>query len=111
MKFQKGVPRHPNAGRKKGSLNKRKIPKVADYLADRGLNPAEEILKLLDDEEMKPRDKIAVWTDLLSYCQGKVAAETMDDNGAEADAELLERFEDVSNETLLKLVKQADEAE
>lgn len=110
MQFQKGQPRPPNAGRKKGSLNKKKIPKVADFLAEKDVNPAEEILKILTAKEgdahyekMSPNAKIAAWMDLLSYCQAKPLAEI--DSGEASDQDLLEEFEDVPTAKLLELVR------
>lgn len=110
MQFQKGQPRPPNAGRKKGSLNKKRIPKVADFLANKDINPAEEVLKILQAKPEDPdyiflngKDRVAAWIDLLSYCQAKPAEVVEDDN--ESDEELLEKFEDIPSDVLLKLVK------
>lgn len=110
MAFQKGEPRHPNAGRKKGSQNIKKIAKVADLLAERDINPVQEILNILDDPEAKlfDSDRIRAWFDLLSYCQAKPKAIEVDDG--DDDDDLLKMFEDVSDEALLKLVKSPDEA-
>ena len=97
MKFQKGMSRPPNAGRKKGSKNKKKIAKVADYLSERDINPVEEILNLLPD--MKPADQAAMWLDLLSYCEVKPKENEAD---SDDDDEILD---DLSDEQLLKLVE------
>lgn len=109
MQFQKGMPRPANAGRKKGSLNKRKIPKVADFLAEKGLNPAEEILKILEQDKKQPKKdrkiskygEIEIWLDLLSYCQAK-PKEMLD---ASDDDELSEELSETPTETLLRIVK------
>lgn len=114
MGFQKGQPRPPNAGRKKGSKNKKKVARVADYLAERDINPAKEILALIHgkDEEDKdlltPFAKMQAWFDLLAYCQAKPkeidpSAEESDD-----DSDLLDQFEQVTDATLLKIVKDED---
>ncbi len=111
--FQKGVPRPPNSGRKKGSKNIKKVLKVADFLAQNDLNPAEEILKLInakdpkDDEKslLGPSVRLTAWLDLLSYCQAKPKAVEDNDND-EVDPD---DFDELTSADLLKLVK-SDEA-
>jgi hypothetical protein len=94
------MPRPPNSGRKKGSKNIRKVAKVSDILAERGLNPAEEILRILEQEDLKPSEQIDAWLDLLSYCQAKPKEVEEDfDDGPDED------LEDTPKEQLLKLVK------
>ena len=99
MRFVAGAPRPANAGRKKGSKNKKKIAKVAEVLAEKNLNPAEEILKLIKETD-SAGVKIAAWFDLLSYCQAK-PKEVDDDAGEDPSEEL----EETPTETLLQLVK------
>lgn len=109
MKFQKGQPRPANAGRKKGSLNKKKIPKVSDFLSQKDLNPTEEILKIMaEDAKLAKKDRkisklaqIDIWLDLLSYCQAR-PKELPEDLGED---EFSEELEATPTETLLKLVK------
>lgn len=109
MKFQKGMPRPANAGRKKGSLNKKKIPKVSDFLANKDLNPAEEILKILEEDKELPEKKqkisklgqIDIWLDLLSYCQGK----PKDEAEPSGDDDEPDALDELSDEQLLRLVK------
>lgn len=114
MGFQKGQPRPPNAGRKKGSKNKKKVARVADYLAERDINPAMEILALIQgkDEEGKdlltPFAKAQAWFDLLAYCQAKPKEVESDGDAADDDSDLLETFENVTDATLLKIVKDED---
>ena len=109
MPFQKGQPRHENAGRKKGSKNKKKIARVAEFLAEKNINPAQEILNLINgvDEMGKPllnaHGKLMAWFDLLSYCQGKPKAEDEGGGGGESGEQILDQFEGVTDETLLKL--------
>lgn len=113
MSFQKGAPRPPNAGRKKGSKNKRKIPKVAEFLADKDINPAEEILNILEDDarldegdqKLSKRMRIEIWMDLLSYCQAKPAAEKAPEDPGDEDDEL----DDISTDALLQIVKKSNE--
>lgn len=102
MRFQKGQPRSPNAGRKKGSKNKKKLLKVSDVLAEADLQPVQEIIDLLSNGDLKDRDRLDAWFNLLSYCQAKpkeAAEDQMDDEG------FLESLDGVSNESLLKIVK------
>ena len=106
MAFQKGMPRHPNAGCKKGVKNKNKVVKVADYLSEKGINPIQEILdqiELLDDGFTKLR----AWFDVLSYYQGKPRDVVEDDSSSDDD--LLEDFKDITSEQLLKIVKRDTE--
>ncbi len=108
MRFEKGTPKPANSGRKKGSLNKKKIPKVADYLAEKGVNPAEEILDILEaDQALPEKDRkiskygaIGIWMDLMSYCQGK-PKEYEDKPETPGDEDL----EDLNEEQLLKIVR------
>lgn len=104
MAFQKGQPRPPNAGRKPGSVNKKRIPKVADYLAEKNINPVDEILALIP--ELKPWEQPKVWLELLSYCEAKPKAIEV----LPSTDEDLDDFEDVSNEDLLRLIKSPDGA-
>lgn len=101
MQFQKGQPRPENAGRKKGSKNKRSVPKVAEYLAEQDINPVQKILDLLKDRKLSTSAKIQVWKDLLSYCQGRIGEEpaTLAQDGPSEDDETLTR------EQILSLVK------
>lgn len=98
--FIKGQPRHPGAGRQKGSKNKKKIAKVADLLAEKDINPVERILAIIPT--LEPQDQVKSWLDLLSYCEAKPKAIEMPVGGDDED---LEDFEDVSNEDLLKIVR------
>lgn len=72
--FKKGQPRHPDAGRKAGSPNKKRVAKVSDYLAEKDINPTAEILKLIP--HMDYPDAAKAWLDLLSYTQAKPKEET-----------------------------------
>lgn len=110
MKFQKGNPKPANSGRKKGSLNKKKIPKVADFLAQKDINPAEQILSIIEaDKKLPPADRmsrgmlISVWMDLLSYCQAK--PKETDEDTSSSDEEIADALKDVTDATLLKIVK------
>lgn len=100
MAFQKGVPRHANAGRKKGSLNKSKILKVSDYLASNDINPVAKLMLLIP--QLEPRDQAKIWMDLVSYCQAKPSVYEESEEPTTGE-DLLEEFKEVTNEAL-KLV-------
>lgn len=108
MAFVKGMPRPANAGRKKGSKNKKTLLRVADVFADKNIEPVTEILRLIDQLD-EPRDKLKAWLELLSYCQAKPRDEMPPDDGDEADA-LIENFENVTDETLMKIATMKNEA-
>lgn len=99
MKFQKGMPRPINSGRKKGSKNKKKIARVSDVLTEKDINPAEKILELIPFLDEK--DAIEAWFDLLSYCQSK--PKQVEEEEIDPD-EGMEDLPDDEGE-LLKLVK------
>lgn len=86
-------------GRQKGTPNKSKVARVGEFLAEKGVNPAQEILDIIPT--LDARDQLSAWLDLLSYCQAKPKAveETLPDEG---DEELGE----ITNAQLLELVKQ-----
>jgi hypothetical protein len=67
--FQKGQPRPPTAGRKKGTPNKATLLKVEEVLAQKGINPVEEILALIPD--LPPVAQAKTWLELLQYTQAK----------------------------------------
>lgn len=98
-RFQKGTPKPANSGRKKGTPNKARLKRVAELLAEAGVNPAGEIMDciaLMDE----PKDRAKAWADLLAYCEAKPKAK--DAPAEEIDPE---QFGDLTNEDLLKLVK------
>lgn len=100
MKFQKGQPKLPGSGRKKGTPNKRRISKVGEVLAEHDMNPASEIIKeiaLMDE----PKDRANAWIDLLAYCEAK--PKTVEEN--DDDDFNPEDFKDISTEELLRIVK------
>lgn len=99
-KFRKGQPKPANSGRQKGTPNKARLKRVAEILAEAGINPAGEIIDciaLMDEA----KDRAKAWADLLAYCEAKPKAKE--------DAGLSDlnpdEFQDVSNADLLKLVK------
>lgn len=72
MGFLKGQTRPVGSGRKKGTPNRKRVPKVQDFLTERDINPAEEIIKLIPNLETK--DQVAAWFELLSYIDSKPKA-------------------------------------
>lgn len=105
MAFKKGMPKPINSGRKKGSLNKKRLKKVAELLAESGLEPAAEIIKEIAFMD-SAKDRAKAWADLLAYCEAKPKAVEIDPN---EDSLNPEDFADVSTEDLLKLVKGSSE--
>jgi hypothetical protein len=73
--FVKGMGKPPGSGRKKGTPNKTKLLRVADFLAEKSLNPVDEIMALMPD--MRPEAQAKVWLELLSYCQAKPKEEVV----------------------------------
>jgi hypothetical protein len=61
--------KHSNRGRPVGSPNKSKLLRVEDLLAEKDINPIEEILKLIPT--LEPRDQVKTWLDIQGYVQAK----------------------------------------
>lgn len=108
MQFKKGQPRPLNSGRKSGSKNKNKISKVADVLAERNICPTTEILNIIENTDSEFL-KLKYYQELLSYTQAKSKDDTGSDDMS-SNEEILEKFRDVSDEALLKLVPPEDGA-
>lgn len=89
MKYQKGHPGGP--GRKKGVGNLKKLAKVSQILIEKGINPVDEMLKLIP--QLSPKDQTASWQYLHSFVETKpkeIAEEPV--------------VEEVSNADILELV-------
>lgn len=71
MKFEAGKPRPPNAGRKKGSVNKKSLL-VKDVLESHGINLVEQIVIRL--KEISREDQVKALTALLPYVYPKLAS-------------------------------------
>ena len=80
MVFKPGDPKPPTSGRKPGQVNRRNLLRVSEFFLKKGLEPVEEIYKLMDD--LKPDRQVQVWLELLSYCEPRPKA---DDGGISAD--------------------------
>jgi hypothetical protein len=100
MAFQKGQPRPVNAGRKQGVENKKKLQKIAEFLADKDISPILEILKILENENLSPKAKIESWFELQSYCEAKPKA--ADESSIQVG---IDEFDDIPNSEFLKLIK------
>lgn len=64
MAFQVGNPKPANSGRKKGTLNK-KTHLLEEILTAKGVNPVEEILKMIPS--LEPKQQVDVHLELMSY--------------------------------------------
>lgn len=74
MPFQKGEGAVAGPGRPKGTKNKKTLKQAAEVLAERGLNPIEEIIKLIESGNLKNYEVLDAWKYLQSYCEGKPMA-------------------------------------
>ena len=70
MAFEKGKPRPANAGRRKGTKNRKKLIPVEEILATANFNPAEELMKVLPS--LEPLDRAKILIQLLDYYCPKV---------------------------------------
>lgn len=104
MAFEKGQPRHPNAGRKKGTPNKKKLVKAADILAEKDINPASEILKLINTGTLEPKDELKAWSELLSYCQAKPKETEPDGDPDGGDPD---DFDEIPTDNILEIYRKA----
>lgn len=84
--FKKGMTRHPNAGRKKGTPNKKRAVRIADYLAEKEINPAEKILELIPS--LSPREQVDAWLELQSYVEAKPKPRDDDADPPDSDTPL-----------------------
>jgi hypothetical protein len=101
VKFQPGNPKPANSGRKKGTPNNKRLKTVSQALADSGLEPVIEIVKLLQHGDMKDKDRADLWVDLLSYCQAK--PKEIEDPGDDVGDE--NPLDGLTTADLLKLVR------
>lgn len=91
------------AGRVKGTPNKKKKLKVSALLAALDKNPAQEIIDLIPELEVK--DQVKAWENLLAYCQAKPTTYEDDDESDESRDPL----EKESSETLATILSIAKE--
>lgn len=108
MGFLKGQPRHPDAGRKPGTKNKKTVLRVRDVLSERDINPAQKILDLIPI--LEPEEQLKAWGLLLSYCEVKPSENENPPEHSQED--IIEKLKDVSDSNLMKVIefqKKADE--
>jgi hypothetical protein len=79
MGFQPGVPRHPNAGRKKGTPNKATIA-VAEKLAALNFDPFLLMVELAKDENNSPELRGKMAAELASFLAPKRKAQEVELN-------------------------------
>jgi hypothetical protein len=116
--FLKGQPRPEGSGRQKGTPNKKTVAKVSDYLGEQGINPAEEVLKIINEKQlvanreglMEEKFVLAsaaradLWLELLSFCHAK--PKTLEIKQSDPDVDTSE-FDDVSSEALLQVLNKS----
>ncbi len=111
MKFQKGSPKPAGSGRKKGTPNKKYFPGVEEFLASRGVNPIEEILKLIPT--LPVDEKLSAWKTLASYTFAKPSGDDglpPLDPSVPAVADLLSYLADLTPAQLQQVVHDANPA-
>lgn len=67
MAFQKGDPKPPGSGRKKGQPNRITLLRVEDFLNTKGIHPVQKILDLLPT--LDPADQVKTWLHLMKYVE------------------------------------------
>lgn len=115
MGFLKGQQRPPNSGRQKGTPNKKTVAKVSDFLGEQDINPAEEILKIINEKQlvanreglMQEQFVLAsaaradLWLELLSFCHAKPKMLEIKQSDTEVDTT---DFDNVATEDLMKVL-------
>lgn len=104
MKFQKGHVKL--GGRKVGSKNKFRVPKLIDFLSEVGVNPVKLLMDNLETIT-DPKDRHDAIMDIVGFCQGKPkeVVSTDQNNGDELDD-----LDGLTNEELkLRLVTSDDD--
>jgi len=66
-RFQPGMPRPANAGRKKGSKNKRTLLKAEQLLLEKNIHPIELLIKLLPS--LTPSEQARTLLELMKFVQ------------------------------------------
>lgn len=93
--------RHPNAGRRIGTPNKKSILRVSEVLIAKEVNPTEEILKLIP--LLEPEDQLKAWGLLLSYTETKPREN--DEDPKESTADVVQQLRDVSDSKLIAVIE------
>ncbi len=90
-RFKAGMPSSNPSGRPKNVF-----PSVAQILKGKNLEPIEELLKLLQSGDLKDRNKVEIWLQILPYVHSKAPAM----NAGEED-----ELDKLSTAELVRLVK------
>ena len=118
MGFMKGQARPVGSGRQPGTPNKKTVAKVSDYLGERGVNPAEEILKIIQEKKMvttreghqqeefvlASSARADLWLELLSFCHAKPKMLELKHFESEPD---VSEFDNVATDDLMKVVNKS----
>ena len=99
----KGQGKIPGCGRPKGSKSRFNIKSVSNTLGEKGINPTEEILKIIP--QLDYPEQLRAWFFLLTYTQ---ARPMIDETPPARTMELSEKLQNLSDEELEKAVKLPD---
>lgn len=100
MKFEKGKPRPKNAGRKKGTPNK-KTERLRDLLSENGCDLEAELAKAIINKDI---DLIKALSTILPYLQPKLKEADNSPTQAQPEEDA-PSLSEVSTADLIKLVK------
>lgn len=116
MAFLKGQPKPEGSGRQKGTPNRKTVAKVSDYLGEQGINPAEEILTIINEKKVVTdhitnlqREEFVLgsgaradlWLELLSFCHAK--PKSLEIKKAD-NSEDFPEFDEVPTEDLMNVI-------
>lgn len=82
MKFEKGQPKHPSSGRKKGVGNKKKILKVADFILREDKDIAREIYETIHSIQ-DPVAKTKALMDFYKFVDAPVKEKEVEDDSSD----------------------------
>ena len=105
MTFKVGDPKPAGSGRKKGVKNKVKVdvPQVRELLGMKGINPIEEIMKLLPD--LRTNEQVEVWKWLYQYVEPKLSEQRFEKIQAQLENQSSFSLQSSSTEQLVSIVK------
>lgn len=93
----------PNSGAKKGHTYKKSIMRVDEVLAEKNINPTEELLRLMPEFDLD--QKLRAWGLILTYSQSKPVDKTIDDD---TKNDISERLKDITDEQLIRAIEYKD---
>lgn len=101
MAFEKGMPKPPGSGVKKGQKQKPRIKKetVRELLDKLDINPLHQLLKYTSKEsKLSDKEKARIWMEIASYCYAKPRADqTIDVENQETGFKIV--IKDYTSET------------